>query len=140
MATARVVIREMTPAEIPAGLRLCRLSGWNQLEDDWSVFLRSSPVGSQIAEKDGEVVGTVATLRYQDRFSWLSMILVDPRERRGGIGTRLLSEGLALLEDEACVRLDATPTGRQLYGQHGFRDEYPLARFTATANVTKITC
>jgi Acetyltransferase (GNAT) domain/Acetyltransferase (GNAT) family len=128
----------MTPSDIAAGLRLCRASRWNQLESDWSLFLKLSPAGCRVAEKNGPVVGTVATLRYQDRFSWLSMVLVSPEERRAGIGTRLLYEGLALLEDVTCIRLDATEAGRQLYTQHGFVDEYPIARFTTTADPARI--
>jgi GNAT superfamily N-acetyltransferase len=129
-----MLIRDMWPQDIPAGLRLCRASRWNQLEDDWSLFLNLSPAGCRVAEKDGHVVGTVATLRYQDRFSWVAMVLVDPAERRAGIGTRLLHEGLALLSDQHCVRLDATGVGRQLYIQHDFADEYPIARFATTVN------
>jgi hypothetical protein len=128
----------MVAADIPAGLRLCRSSGWNQVESDWSLFLQLSPAGCCVAEKNGEVVGTFATLPYQDRFSWLAMVLVDPQHRRAGIGTRLLHESLALLRSRNCVRLDATPAGRQLYRQHGFVDEYPLTRFTRSADVPQI--
>lgn len=135
-AAAGVLIRGMKPQDIAAGLRLCRASGWNQLEADWFLFLELSPAGCCVAEKNGEIVGTVATLRYQDRFSWLSMVLVDPQERRAGIGTRLLYEGLGLLRDDVCIRLDATPQGRQLYIQHGFLDEYSISR-VSTSGVGK---
>jgi predicted N-acetyltransferase YhbS len=133
-----MLIRDMTPCDIEAGLRLCRASRWNQLETDWSLFLKLSPAGCRVAEKEGRVVGTVATLRYQDRFSWLAMVVVDPEERRAGIGTRLLCEGLSLLDDERCIRLDATAAGRQLYMQHGFVDEHPIARFTTVINPAQI--
>ena len=126
-----LTIREMTEPDIGAGLRLCRLSGWNQLEPDWSLFLELSPRGCRVAEKHGTVVGTVATLRYQDRFSWLAMVLVDPAERGAGIGTTLLEEGLAILRGEECIKLDATPLGEPLYARHGFVEEFPLARMTA---------
>ncbi|MFL6353760.1 MAG: GNAT family N-acetyltransferase [Bryobacteraceae bacterium] len=129
-----MLIRDMRMQDIEAGLRLCRASGWNQLESDWSLFLKLSPGGCRVAEKHGHVVGTVATLRYQHRFSWISMVLVDPTERGAGIGTRLLHEGLTLSADQPCARLDATPVGRQLYMQHGFLDEYPITRFSATIN------
>jgi GNAT superfamily N-acetyltransferase len=125
----------MTVRDIPAGLRLCRLSRWNQLEDDWALFLRLSPHGCRVAEKHSHIVGSVATLRYQDRFSWLSMVLVDPAERGAGIGTRLLEEGLAVLRDEGCVRLDATPLGQPLYEKHGFVKEFSLSRMTSIVDV-----
>jgi hypothetical protein len=33
----------MTASDISAGLRLCRLSGWNQLECDWTLFFETEP-------------------------------------------------------------------------------------------------
>ncbi len=125
-----VSIREMTRADIPGALRLCRLSRWNQVEEDWSLFMDLSPNGCRVAEKNGVIVGTVATVTYQDRFSWIAMMLVHPSERRNGIGRRLVREGLAVLSSCASIRLDATPAGRQLYGLEGFNDEYALARMT----------
>jgi len=132
-ATTQVITREMGPRDIVGGLRLCRASGWNQVEDDWQLFLTLRPDGCRVAEGNGEVVGTVATLRYEERFSWVAMMLVDPQHRRIGIGTKLLSEALDLLSDEECVRLDATPTGRELYRLYGFQDEYALSRFAREA-------
>jgi Acetyltransferase (GNAT) domain/Acetyltransferase (GNAT) family len=100
----------------------------NQIASDWSLFLQLNPAGCLVAEKNGIVVGTVANLRYGEQFSWLAMVLVDPRERRQGIGTRLLEQGLALAPENECVRLDATDAGRQLYRQYGFLDEYVIHR------------
>src|SRR5215510_4331795 len=100
--------RDMTTADIEAGLALCRASRWNQLDRDWELFLHLSPRGCRVAVKDGQVVGTVTTVRYQDRFCWIGMVLVDPAERRQGIGTRLLRESFSLLKGEQSIRLDAT--------------------------------
>ena len=44
--------------------------------------------GIAVAERHGRIVGTVATLPYESRFTWISMVLVDPAERGQGIGTR----------------------------------------------------
>jgi GNAT superfamily N-acetyltransferase len=122
----------MTRDDIPAGLRLCRLSQWNQLEDDWRCFLDSPQGAGWLTEKDGDIVGTVAFLRYGPCFSWLSMMLVDPRARLAGIGSRLLETALEALADEPCVRLDATPSGEPLYRRHGFVPEYALTRAKIT--------
>ena len=136
--TTPLLFRDMTPVDIPAGLRLCRASRWNQLEEDWLVFLKPGSAGCRVAEKLGEVVGTVAALRYGNRFSWLAMVLVDPRERGSGIGTQLLREGLTILRDENCVRLDATPAGRQIYNRYGFVDEFPLSRVVRKTNANRL--
>jgi len=121
----------MLPGDIDAGLRFCRASGWNQMAADWRCFLRANAAGCRVAMEGGEVAGTVATLRFEDRFSWISMLLVAPELRGRGIGTALLMEGLRVLDDVGCVRLDATPAGKQVYDKFGFEDEYPLTRMRA---------
>lgn len=118
----------MAPADIPAGLRLCRASRWNQLAPDWELFLKLSPHGCRVAVKNGQAVGTVTTVRYQDRFGWIGMVLVDPAERGHGVGTQLLYEALEILEDMESVRLDATPAGQLIYQKTGFLEEYRLSR------------
>jgi GNAT superfamily N-acetyltransferase len=122
------LIRQMTADDIPAGLLLCRASGWNQTEPDWQVFLSAAPPGALVAEQNGSVIGTVATLPYGP-FAWISMVLVDPNARGRGVGTLLLERGLDLVPDGVTARLDATPAGEVLYRQLGFEGEYRLARW-----------
>ena len=120
-----VILRPMSQADLGEGFRLCRASNWNQLEDDWRFFLDHG--GASLAEQDGAVVGSVGWLPFGDDFAWLSMMLVDPGARRGGIGSRLMEEALAALKGQH-VRLDATPAGEPMYRKFGFLDEYRLAR------------
>lgn len=127
---ASVRIREMRITDIPAGLALCRASGWNQTGRDWQHFLIAAPRGALVAEQDGRVVGTVATLPYGP-FTWISMVLVDPVVRGRGIGMALLHRGLALVPGDVVARLDATPAGEVLYRRLGFTREIALARWFA---------
>jgi GNAT superfamily N-acetyltransferase len=128
----KVTIRLMHPGDIEACLQLCRLSRWNQLEEDWRVFLDSSDGGGRVAEIDGITIGTVTFLRYGGCFSWLSMMLVHPDARRSGVGALLMDAALDALAGERCVRLDATPLGEPLYRRFGFSAEYELARAKVT--------
>lgn len=74
--------RKMLKSDIAAGLALCRAAGWNQLEKDWNLFLELAPEGARVAiDEDGKVVGTVTTINYEDRFSWIGMVLVDPGKK-----------------------------------------------------------
>lgn len=120
--------RDLTRADIPAGLRLCRIAGWNQLAADWELFLHLSPHGCRAAVQDGKVVGTVTTVNYENRFAWIGMVLVDPEVRGQGVGTRLLKEAISILRGIPSICLDATPQGRPVYQRLGFEDEYGLCR------------
>lgn len=123
-----IQFRQMTIEDIPAGLALCRTARWNQLQRDWELFLTLSPTDCRVAVKDNRIVGTVTTVSYQQSVSWIGMVLVDPAQRRQGIGTKLLNEALDVLKDQPLVGLDATPAGREVYLKLGFTDEYRLSR------------
>jgi predicted N-acetyltransferase YhbS len=124
-----IACRTMNVRDIPSGLSLCRVAGWNQLSRDWELFLQLNPEGCCVAVNDHhQVVGTVTTLRYEDRFSWIGMVLVDPTMQRQGIGKELLQQALQILSKEKTVKLDATPAGREVYLKLDFKDEYPLTR------------
>lgn len=132
-----VTLRPMRASDIDAGLRLCRASGWNQVRRDWEWFLAVAPGGAWVAEYDGQVVGTVATLRYGASFGWIGMVLVEPAVRGRGVGTRLLDHALVLLSDMRLVRLDATSAGQPLYLTRRFVAEGPIHRLQAIAPPTR---
>lgn len=119
--------------DIDSGLRLCRLSGWDQVARDWERFLAAEPPAAGVAIRSGTVIGTVATLRYGAGFAWIGMVLVDPSAQGQGLGTSLVNYALDALRDVAAARLDATAAGRPLYLKHGFVDESHLRRMECSA-------
>ncbi len=132
-----IAYREMTPDDIRAGLNLCRLAGWNQLARDWELFLQIHSKGCRVGVDDaGNVVGTVTTIPYENHFTWIGMVLVDPAKRRQGIGTQLLRDALQLTADHETIKLDATPVGREVYLKLGFVDEYRITRMRGRAVTT----
>jgi predicted N-acetyltransferase YhbS len=124
-------IRIMTKQDIPAGLRLNTLSGWNQTSADWERFLVSSPRGCFVMEDGNKVVGTAATICYENRFAWIGMVLVDPEYRKQGIGTQLLNKTIEHLDHSniSTIKLDATPLGKPLYAKLGFISEFEIERW-----------
>src|SRR5438874_10399564 len=127
-----MTLREMSIEDIPDGLRLCRASGWNQVEEDWRVFLTSPGSGGFVAESDGRIVGTVAHVLHEP-LAWIAMMLVDPEYRRHGVGTRLMERELSALEDIACVGLDASLAGEPIYRRFGFQAESQSVRMKSPA-------
>lgn len=125
-------IRTMTVQDIPAGMRLKELAGWNQTEADWQIFLDASRDGCFVAEVDGVVRGTATTIVYGGRLAWVGMVLVHPQHRGHGIGTRLLEKCIEHLDSiqVPSIKLDATPLGKPIYEKLGFATEYELERWT----------
>jgi GNAT superfamily N-acetyltransferase len=124
-------IRAMTELDVPAGLRLNHLAGWNQTSADWHRFLNASPEGCFVAQVEARVCGTATTFSYQNRFAWIAMVLVDPEFQKRGIGTQLLKKAVEYL-DQRCIptlKLDATPQGQPLYAKLGFLTEYQIERW-----------
>src|SRR5438552_14164760 len=118
-------------ADIPAGMRLKEVAGWNVTPSDWERFLRARPAGGCVAELDGRVCGTATTIGYEGRFAWIGMVLVDPESRGRGIGTRLLARAIEHLDalGVPTLKLDATPQGEPIYAKLGFVSEYEIERW-----------
>jgi ribosomal protein S18 acetylase RimI-like enzyme len=123
-------LRLLTEADIPFGMTLKNLAGWNQLPADWKRLLSLEPAGCFLALCNGMPAGTVTTTSYGSKLAWIGMVLVLPEFRRQGIGTALLNKAVEYLRgrDVEVIGLDATPTGNQLYRRLGFREDFALQR------------
>ncbi len=128
-----LALRTMEVTDLGFAGSLSVLVGWNQTARDWERLLAVEPEGCFIAEWDGKRAGTATTTCYGTDLAWIGMILVHPDFRRHGIGRSLMGHCLDFLKGRAirCVKLDATPLGKTLYDQLGFRDEWTLARWEA---------
>jgi GNAT superfamily N-acetyltransferase len=126
-------LRPMNLDDIPVAMRLKGDAGWNQTEADWRRLITTSPDGCFAAVgPDDSIVGTVTTITYAGRLSWVGMVLVAPHFRHRGIGTALLERAIAYLDARGVrsVKLDATPAGKPLYERLGFVSEYDVERWS----------
>jgi len=129
---AEITLRPLTLADIPLGMRLKELAHWNQLEKDWEFLIKSGTGGHFVASYGGKEAGTLTTLFYPERFSWIGMVLVDPQFRGLGIGQALLTAAIKQAENKGTIRLDATLQGRPLYEKLGFVAEQEIIRMQRT--------
>lgn len=120
-------LQRLDAAALPAALALSAEAGWNQVAEDWRVFLDRGAVHG-VTGPEG-LLGTGAILPYAG-FGWVSMVLVTAAARGQGIGTGLLGRAIAALTgmDRVPV-LDATPAGERIYRPLGFRPVFPLMRW-----------
>jgi len=137
------------PAALPPLLPIARLqvgdaeavwplsieAGWNQIAADWRLMLGSGTAFG-IRNPAGKWIASALAFPLGPAISWISMVLVTKPERNKGHGTRLLQRCIAEIEQAgAAVGLDATEFGRPIYLPLGFRDVYPLSRWSAPAPV-----
>lgn len=121
------------PADLAGCLALSHSANWNQNEADWRLMLGFGS-GWGIRESDGSLSASTLVLPYGDRFAWIAMVLVLPEHRRKGYASRLLRLAVAELRRRGLTPiLDATPAGREVYRQEGFRDAWGFKRYSVAA-------
>lgn len=116
-AKAASRLRDMIAEDLPKAYGLSRLAQWPHRFDDWDIMLRLGR--GIVAERNGEVVGTVMAWRYGADAASLGMVIVSPSCRGQGLGRKLMEAMLTRLGDRM-VLLNATDEAVRLYGNLGF--------------------
>ena len=125
--------RELRTADLASCVALSGSAGWNQNEADWRLMLEIGQ-GWGLFLPDGTLAASTVVLPYGARFAWLSMVLVLPAQRRKGYATRLLRRAIDELGRRGVSPiLDATPAGREVYLQEGFREAWTFSRLQSNA-------
>jgi DNA-binding MarR family transcriptional regulator/GNAT superfamily N-acetyltransferase len=108
--------------------------GWNGefealLAEIIAAFIRNFDAARErcwIAEREGEIVGSVFVVRASDELAKLRMLYVEPSARGLGIGARLVEECLAFAREAGYRRMtlwtnDILTAARGIYQRAGFR-------------------
>ncbi|MFF8229417.1 GNAT family N-acetyltransferase [Streptomyces caelestis] len=133
---ASLPIRRLTLRDLAACADLSEDRGWPREEHKWG-FLLTAGKGYGIDDPDGGLVSACVVTEYgpQERPSLaaIGMVLVAARHARQGVGRRLTRHVVSLMGTTP-LTLHATPNGRPLYEELGFkvtgRAEMVCGRFT----------
>jgi GNAT superfamily N-acetyltransferase len=120
-------ITRLAAADLPACLDLAADRGWQPDPRKWAMLLERCEVYG-IRDPAGGLAGSVTLTRYGRRLAIVSMMLVASRHGRRGLGRRLMTHVLERAQDTT-VFLYATPCGRPLYEQLGFRSVGAITTF-----------
>lgn len=105
--------------DITQAMELSSEAGWNQIPDDWRVFLAQGKIFGLF---EGTVLAaTAAIIPYGKDITWIGMVLTRKVFRGRGFGTALLKRCMAEIKAEGRTAfLDATPAGEPIYRSLGF--------------------
>lgn len=135
-------VRRMHPGEVGLIRAWADAEGWNPGTYDGPAFFATDPAGFFVGELDGEPVGCVSCVRYDDcgggtppGFGFLGQYIVRPAHRGRGYGVAVWRAGLAHLTGR-CIGLDGVLAQVPNYERSGFRFAHHTTRFAGVGGGT----
>ncbi|WP_340149077.1 GNAT family N-acetyltransferase [uncultured Sneathiella sp.] len=127
---------DLTPDDMEAVLSLSGEAGWTQVADDWRLMMGLGYCAG-FRDPSGVPIASGVALPMDDRYGWISMILVTKSWQRKGLATKLVDKCCDWLEERGITPLlDATPAGRTVYSQMGFHDLLGISRWRREGGVS----
>ncbi|GAA3935268.1 GNAT family N-acetyltransferase [Litoribacillus peritrichatus] len=121
-------IRKMVRKDLAKVIDWAAQEGWNPGLHDLNAFFDTDPTGFLVGVLNGEVIGSVSVVRYDDSFGFLGFYIVKPEHRGKGYGIKIWQAGMDYLH--GCnVGLDGVVEQQNNYKKSGFEYAYANIRF-----------
>ena len=131
----RFVVRRMVREDLKRAFEWSVQEGWNIGPHDHDVFFATDPNGFFIGELDGEPVGSVSGVAYDDNFGFVGIYIVAPAFRGQGYGFQLFRAAMDYLGERA-IGLDGVVAQQENYRRSGFRTLYRNRRYESIGGGT----
>lgn len=128
-----VIVRNMTLDEFCLAIEWAAGEGWNPGIHDADCFYAADPNGFFLAERNGELVGCLSAVAYDEFFGFAGFYIVKPELRNGGIGHELIGRASAYMANRT-IGNDAVVAQQEAYKKYGFRMAYRNIRYRGTAS------
>jgi len=126
------LIRTMQQDEVQTAVDWAEQEGWNPGIHDAEAFYAADPEGFFVAELDGEPIGSVSVVNYDETFAFAGLYILKPEYRNRGYGSRLFAAGMSHA-GERNVGGDGVVAMQEKYRtRSGFRLAYRNIRFEGT--------
>ena len=129
----RLEIQNMNLEEVCLAVEWAAQEGWNPGVHDAECFYAADLRGFFMARLDGEPVGCLSAVAYDDRFGFAGFYMVKPEYRHGGVGHALAAKATRYMGDRV-VGNDAVVAQQETYRQLGFVLAYRNVRFRGVAS------
>lgn len=133
MSNCNFVIRRMNRDEVSTAIEWAAREGWNPGLSDAECFYRADPKGFFVGELNGEPIGCISAVAYDDLFGFLGLYIVRPEFRGKGFGLQLWNAAMEYMGNRN-VGLDGVVAQQENYRKSGFRLAYRNIRYSG-ANI-----
>ena len=114
-----LTIETMSRDDLALAVDWAAAEGWNPGLNDAAPFHETDPAGFLMARVDGQPVGCISVVAYDDAFGFLGFYIVRPEFRGRGFGWALWQAGIARL-GERTIGLDGVVAQQDNYRKSGF--------------------
>ncbi len=129
MSDSTFTIRTMTADEVSEiAVEWATREGWNPGLGDGPCFHAADGKGFLLGELDGEPIGCISAVAYEDSFGFLGFYIVKPGFRGKGYGMKLWRAALEHLGDRN-IGLDGVIEQEENYIRDGFGHAYRNVRY-----------
>lgn len=128
MTKESFTIRKATLNEMSFFLTLAEKEGWNPSLQDAAPFYATDPNGFFIGEWNGDKVGCISAVAYNNDFGFIGFYIVKPEYRHKGFGYQLWQTAMQYL-GQRTIGLDGVVAEQENYKKSGFTLAYRNIRF-----------
>jgi ribosomal protein S18 acetylase RimI-like enzyme len=119
----------MNRSEVDLAINWAKLEGWNPGKYDAEPFYQTNQGGFFLGELNGEPVGCISTVTYDQHFSFLGFYIVKPAFRGLGLGLKIWQTAMTHLGNDRNIGLDAVMAQRENYQKSGFQTAHYHIRY-----------
>ncbi len=125
----KLQINPLRVSDIPLVTEWARVEGFAPGAGDLGIYRHTDRQGLWVGWLDGQPIGCIAGVRYNNDYGFVGLFLVIPEFRGNGYGVQLWKHALNHLSNIPCIGLEAAINRIDDYSRWGFRTSSTTTRW-----------